>query len=74
MAVVKALRPLSALVTIIAAVGLGGRLRRVDDASNISHDIRLVGGFLLGVIGKKMLSFGWIVENVFFGVSNRVIS
>lgn len=54
--VVKSLRPVLALVTIVAAVGLGGRLRRIEDASNMSHDIRLVGGFLLAIIGEKTSS------------------
>eukprot|EP00752_Nemacystus_decipiens_P009711 g8672.t1 len=49
-AVVKSLRPLAALVTVVA-VGVIGRLKRVDDAGSVNHDIRLVGGFLLGIIG-----------------------
>lgn len=46
-AVVKTLRTFSAVATVVVAVSLVGRLKRVDDASNMSHDIRLVGGFIL---------------------------
>eukprot|EP00903_Cladosiphon_okamuranus_P014587 g13528.t1 len=48
-AAVKTLRPVSALITVIAGVGLGGRLKRVNDANNMSHDIRLVGSLLIAI-------------------------
>lgn len=53
-AVAKMLRPLSALINVAAAVGLGGRLRRVNDANNLSYDIRLMGGFLLVIKCEKV--------------------
>lgn len=58
-----ALRPVSALIAIVAAVSLGGRLKQVDDASNMSHDIRLLGGFLVVTIGEKTPVRRWISFN-----------
>jgi len=40
--------PFSAVAVIAAAVCLGGRLFRIDDLRNMSHDIRSVGATLLG--------------------------
>lgn len=57
---VRRLRPLSALITIVVAVGFGGRLKRVDDASSMSRDIRLVGGFLVMIICESTPIGQWI--------------
>lgn len=59
-AVVKTLQPLSAaVIAVAAAVGLSGRLRKVDDAGSMSRDIRGSGAFMLGVLCEKThRSFG----------------
>ena len=50
---VKTLQPSSAVVAVVGAVGLSGRLRKVDDAGSMSRDIRFVGAFMLGGLCEK---------------------
>ncbi|CAM9594329.1 unnamed protein product [Scytosiphon promiscuus] len=56
--VVSLVRPLSAVINIVAAVSLGGRLREVDDLSNMSRDVCVVGLLLLL---KQSLQAGFLL-------------